>query len=179
MNHRFLAYGLFYSLGLAFWLLNLNLSEITLLCVFYSIFVGTVWGLIPKISGTDTFTWRHLLPLVLLVMLMMFSARLRMMISAEVILFTAMALIHLRACIFSFTRLSKGGAAFAWLQFGLFVYGMLYIFQKNTLPFPISRNVFVMSMMALSTLSIGILLLLKRKLHGQGPSEINDEAVGS
>ena len=161
MNNKYSAYVLFYALGLVFWLISKNVAESTLLCVFYSVFVGTVWGLIPKVSGGEPLSWQHLLPPFLLVMLMMFSVSLRMVISSEVVLITAMSLVHFRASILSFTRLTKGTRIFSWIQLASFIFGIVYIFQKNILPFFVSRSAFLMVMMAMSTFGIGILLVVK------------------
>jgi hypothetical protein len=163
MSNRISAYAVFYALGAFYWLISRNLAENTLLCVFYSIFVGTVWGLLPQISGTGPLSWKFLLPPFLLVILMMFSVSLRLVMSTEAVLLTAMSLIHLRAFVLSFTRLTKNARIFSWIQLASFVYGLVYLFQKNFLPFPITREEFLITIMAMSMFSIGTLVFLKRK----------------
>ena len=154
MNNRFSAYLLFYVLGLVFWLLSMSVDQSTLLCVFYSFFVGTVWGLTQS-------TWKQILPPFLLVILMMFAARMKMVMATEVVLITAMSLIHFRACVLSFIRVTKKASVFSWIQLASFIYSLVYLFQKNILPFSVSRNLFLMSMFIVNALSLGILLMVK------------------
>ena len=179
MNNKFSAYWLFYSLGLAFWLICRNTLDLTLLCVFYSIFVGTVWGLVPKISKTEVVSLKYLIPPFMLIMLMMLSVRMRMLMSAEVVLITAMSLVHFRACILSFARLKNKAQIFSLLQFASFIFGLIFLFQKNILPFAITRNIFLVSMMAISTISIGYLIVLNRKKDDSIQEEIDGETVSS
>ena len=161
MNNKYSAYVLFYGLGLVFWAINLNFTEATLLCVFYSIFVGTVWGLIPRVSGAEPLSWKYLLPPFLLVMLMMFSVSLKMVLSTDVIFITSMSLIHFRSSVLSFARIPKRASSFYWIQLFSFIFGLTFIFQKNFLPIQLTRKIFLMSMMGMSVISIGILLAVK------------------
>ena len=163
MNNKFLAYWLFYPLGLAFWLISRNTQDLTILCVFYSVFAGTVWGVIPNMIEVEIPSPKFLIPPFLLVMLMMLSVRITMFMTTEVVLLTAMSLVHLRAFIFSFFRLKKRAQIFSWIQLGSFLFGMSFIFQKNILPFAISRSVFLMCMLLVSSLSIVFLIIIKRK----------------
>lgn len=179
MSNRVSAYSIFYALGAVFWLLNRNLAESTLLCVFYSIFVGTVWGLLPRVSGLPPLSWKYLLPPFLLVILMMFSVSLRMVMNTEVLLVTAMSLIHLRAFALSFTRLVNKARIFSFVQLFSFAFGLSYLFQKNILPFPVTRNEFLLVMMATSMFSIGTLVYLKRKSNGQQAVETDNQTIGS
>jgi len=174
MNHKFSASLLFYVLGIVFWLLSLNFAESTLLCVFYSFFVGVVWGLVPRVSGSEPLTWKYLLPPFLLVVLMMFSVKMKLVMSTEVVLFTAMSLIHLRASILSFARLTRNGGVFSWIQLASFIYCLVYLFQKNILPFNVARSTFLVSIIVVSVCSIGVLFTLKRK-----SDEIKSEAISS
>lgn len=179
MSNRVSAYSIFYALGAVYWLLSRNLAESTLLCVFYSVFVGTIWGLLPKVSGSGPLSWKHLLPPFLLVILMMFSVSLRMVMSTDVVFITAMSLIHFRAFVLSFTRLTGRARIFSWIQLFSFFFGLSFLFQKNIFPFLISRNEFLMTMMGMSVFSIAVLLILKRKSHEQSSGKVDDETVGS
>lgn len=163
MNSKYTTYAMFYGLALVYWLVAGNMEQSTLLCVFYSVFVGTVWGLLPKVSFTEPLSWKHLLPPFMLTLLMMFSARLRMMPSAEVIMLTSMALLHLRASLLSFARLRQRARLFSIFQLVQFGIGIAYIFQKNLLPFSLDRSFFFILMMGLGTLSIGMLLTMRGK----------------
>ena len=193
MKNTFSAYWLFYPLGLAFLLLNLNIAESTLLCVFYTFFVGTVWTLVPQMAGSisgsagivrdstisirdgpgsmaggevpEGLTWKHLIPPFILVMLMMFAVKLKLVMSTDVVIFTSMSLIHFRASILSFSRLPKRALPFSWIQLFLFFFGLAFLFQKNVLPFQISRIYFLGMMASLSALSVLFLFAVKRKLH--------------
>ena len=179
MGNKFSAYWLFYALGLVFWMLSMNMNDSTMLCVFYSTFVGTVWGLVPQFSGSEPLSWKHLLPPFMLVVLMMLSVRLKMVMSTDVVLITAMSLIHFRASVFSFSRLAKRALAFSWIQLLSFLFGLAFLFQKNITSIVISRGAFLKIMMGMSTLSIAILLVSKRKSNGQSSGEINHESVSS
>jgi len=179
MSNKYSAYILFYSLGLGFWLLSMNMVDLTLVCVFYSVFIGSVWGLIPSISCSDALTWKHLFPPFMLALLMMFSIRLRTMMSPEVVLITAMALIHFRASIFTYARLQMKAPGFLWLQLSSFVFALVFLFQKNFLPFQISRSVFLMTIMSMSMLSLIVLLRLKRNMNGQAQNENDIQTIGS
>ena len=99
--------------------------------------------------------------------------------SAEVVLITAMSLVHFRACILSFARLKNKAQIFSLLQFASFIFGLLFLFQKNILPFAITRNIFLVSMMAISTISIGYLIVLNRKKDDSIQEEIDGETVSS
>lgn len=171
MNNKFSAFGLFYVLGILFWILSGNIAEGTLLCVFYSFFAGTVWGLVPQISGSEPLSWKHLLPPFLLVLMMMFASRLKLVMSTDVVLITAMSLIHFRASILAFARLPRAVRLFSWLQLGSFALGMAYIFQKNILPFQISRSLFLTIVAAFNAISFVLLIYAKRKFHEPRTSE--------
>lgn len=158
----------------------MNASDTTLVCVFYSVFVGTVWGLIPKVSGTEPLNWKYFLPPFMLVVLMMFSVKMRMVaMSSEVVMITAMSLLHFRAGIISFTRLTDRARIFCWAQLGCFAFGMLYLFQQRLVPFTIPRSLFFVLMMGFSTLSIGLLLTVKGKPHVEATEETHDTTVSS
>lgn len=177
---KFIAYWLFYGLGIAFWLLNRNTLDTTILCVFYAVFTGTVWGMISRYSvSTEPATWRHYLPPFLLNAFMMFSVKMRMLNSSEVVLFTAMSLIHLRAAIFSYSRLPVVSRSFIGLQMAGFAYGLVFLFQKTLLPFEISRSFFIMSTMVFASFSVLVLLVLRRKFHGQIPVQAHDDTIGT
>jgi hypothetical protein len=171
MNNKFSAFWLFYVLGGIYWAISGNASEGTLMCVFYAVFAGTVWGLVPQISGSEALSWKHLLPPFLLVTMMMFASRLKLVMSTDVVLITAMSLIHFRASILAFARLPKPTRLFSWIQLGSFFIGMAYVFQKNILPIQISRTLFLVIIAVFSVISLGLLFYAKRKFHEPRTSE--------
>ncbi len=151
----------------------------TLLTVFYSFFVGTVWGGIPSASQTESMTWRHLLPLYILVALMMVSASMSSVPSSEFIALTAMALIHVRAAVLSVTRLGLTGLRFTVLQGFGFLAVIADLFQVNLLPFRISQTAFLILITGLLILSVVQLFWLKRKVHAKSKNDVGSHRVDS
>jgi hypothetical protein len=177
MKNKFSIEWLFFILGIAYWVVSMNLQPITMVCVFYSLYVGFVWGAIPEISKTEPMSWRHILPPFVLVLLMMFSANLRILPSAEVVTVTAMALIHLRAAVLSISRLALSGFGFALLQLMGFILSVLYLFQKNVLTFELKKGVFQMLIVLIGSLGFGILIIMKRNMNAK--RAIDDGSISS
>jgi len=158
---------IFTGLGLVFWLANRNLEASTLACVYYSLFVGLAWSLISAASREDGLTWKHVLSPFFLTVIMMVSGTLKVVASTEAVLITAIALIHVRAAIFSYNRFSGRALLFPSFQFFLFLYAMIYLFQKNILPFSIRPGMFWMSILILGSLSLMLLFLIRKKVHAE------------
>ncbi len=151
----------------------------TLLTVFYSLFVGTVWGGIPSASQTESMTWRHLLPLYILVALMMVSASMSSVPSSEFIALTAMALIHVRAGVLSVTRLGISGLGFTIMQGIGFFLVIADLFQANLLSFSISKTAFLILITMILVLSVAQLIWLKRKINAKSKNEVGSHRVDS
>jgi len=173
MKNLPLAHWLFHSLGILFFLFCRDFESTTLICVFYSLFVGTVWSLVPQMAGNEPLNWKHLLPPFLLIMLMMFSAKLKLVMSTDVVMITSMSLIHFRASILSFARLKKGAQLFSWVQLFSFFFALGYVFQRNIFPSTVTipRNGFLIGIASLSAASLAFLFYSKRKVNEPSGSQ--------
>lgn len=171
MNRKVSVEWIFSLLGIVFWVVNRNLQPLTLVCVFYAIFTGFVWSAIPQISKEEDLGWKHVLSPFVLNVIMMLAGSMKFVASADTVMFTAMALIHIRAAVFSFNRFSGSALMFPSLQFLSFAYVLVYLFQKNILPFTIHSRIFHVSVLALGTLSMGMLIFIKRKMNEAGSEE--------
>ena len=158
---------IFSVLGIAFWLYSRDLEPKTLVCVFYSVFVGSSWSMIAKIADEKDWSWKHVLSPLFLLVIMMISGSLKSITSSEVVLITAMSLIHIRSAIFSFNRFSGTALLYPSLQVFSFIYLMVYLFQKSLLPFAIHSSIFWVSTLILGTASIMLLYVLNRKNHAE------------
>ena len=154
--------AVFLLLGATFWFIARDMNETTLLCVFYSAFVGVVWDTVSKTPGTEKLTWKHLLPPFMLVLLMLFSARLQMVRSSEVVLVTAISLIHFRAGILVFTRFFRPALPFLSMQLVLFVLPIVYLFQKN-FGVVLDKTLWIKASIGLSALSVPLLFWIRKK----------------
>jgi hypothetical protein len=169
----------FFILGTAYWLYCRDTQPMTLLTVFYSFFVGTVWGGIPTVSRTEPMTLRHILPPFILVALMMVSTNMKTVASSEFIALTAMALIHLRAAVLSVTRLGMGGLRFTVVQGIGFLIVIADLFQSNLLPFLIPQSVFFFLMSGLLAVSVTMLFWMKRMAHAKGENNVGSHRIDS
>ncbi len=171
MNFKASLTGIFSLLSVVFWLVNHDLQSHTLVCVFYSFYTGFTWSSISRISGEDDLGWRHVLSPMLLVMIMMTAGSLKMAHSAETVMLTAIALIHMRAAVFSFNRFNGVELVFSCLQFFSFLFVIFYLFQSFVVSFLIRSNVFYMILLGMATLSMCLLIQFKRKWNASHRKE--------
>lgn len=147
----------FFVLGFVFWIIHPEVRPLTLLCVFYSFFAGTVWKKVPPCTGLGEFGWKRLLPPLFLVLLMMISARLVPMIKSEVVPLTAMALIHFRAFLLSTARFKGKLRGFGLIQISLTALIFVYLFQDRTVN--LHLNLSTLSAMLMVTGAVSIALI--------------------
>jgi hypothetical protein len=163
MSFKVAIAGMFTLLSVVFWLVNPNLQINTLVCIFYALFTGFVWNTISEASDEEELSWKHVLSPFLLVLIMMTAGSMKMIKSAETVMVTAIALIHIRAAVFSFNRFQGSELIFSLIQLFSFLFVITYLFQSNILSITIESKMFYAILLGMATLSMVFLAQMKRK----------------